>query len=286
MGQTTLAEKTRRWMAEHGIRLTDPDQQAAAVLAEFLQGLNEEMTNAVSFADAACAMRRMRRRFDEGFFAALAKATAPGTFFGDFFRVLQPKRERGPGWVEEAEGLIGRYFSRGRVFHADRWGAGVGEAFERERRRRGISSQKLWMDLAKGPLFIAVTELLPKGEDIDISVGEVYKRVRARMRESVETELLGDTLDSKREVPLEEEDLPLPDDILAFETADLRMDLLLAVKRLKASGHLDDVTLFLKHELLEVPYADLAQEGGLKEPAVRKRASRAKAALRKTLPPR
>ena len=116
---------------------------------------------------------------------------APDSFYGDLYRA------RTANDTEALARLAGKYFTRGAVFHPNRWARLEAHFAER---RGDASFHQAWQDLAMPALALAVKEVpgyLP--------LGQVYQWLRGHVRTEIECDLLdGRTLDARGEVLLED----------------------------------------------------------------------------------
>jgi len=152
----------------------------------------------------------------------------------------------------------------------NRWDK-VRPAFEAYCREHGLSLGQAWEQL----VVPIVYDLVHRDECLKAPLDAVQQWLAKELRKELERELLGRTVD--QDDPADA--LPLPDPDVPEELAELRVSVVVALAQLDPV----DRALLVKHHCEGYDYRTLADELGMSEAAVRKRAERTRRKLRSLL---
>lgn len=193
----------------------------------------------------------------------LAPFCASGGLLADLLVALSPK-VTDPERTEAASRLAKKTFSKGRLFHPNRWSGELSQAFQKEY-LPGRTWDEAWHDLLV-PLLLTAVHLPQQERPIPL-----FAAVRRYLRREVECSLLGRTSDAGEPVKklvAQMTEPPTTDEIL--EQAEERLDWFTALSRLDKN----DQALVVAYYSDSAQRARLAEQAHLSPEALRQRISR------------
>ena len=235
---------------------------AAAQLAEQLAVLTDLAQRSSRVWQATRRVGRAVRVVED-----VRRAIGPRSLLGELVLLVDRKAKD-----SEREGaarrLAAKHVTHRAVFHPNRWQL-IRDAFDNWRGERSLADA--WEDLVAAYILEAISEL-PR----DTLLGDVWPSLRRRLRPTIERELLGRTLDTKSSMgDLSENVTPSSLDLLQ-EAAAVRLDFLVACRRLSP----EDRALLLEYSgASPAEHVALAARLGIRPDLLRRRVANARRRL-------
>lgn len=200
--------------------------------------------------------------------ALLQRTLGPGSFLSDLVLIAN-RRTGDERRMAAAQRLASLYVTRRAIFHPNRWSF-LRDEFDVRRNGRGFVVA--WVELA-APAILLAFEAIPG----DTPLPDVWPELRRRVREEIERDLVGQTLDRKIEGRIAGDlDPATPPELMRAE--DLKLDDLAALKRL---GPAERDLLMEYYSVGSAGRNALAKSLGISGARLRKRIQRARDRSRK-----